>query len=371
MIKVKYFSVIKSILLGALVASSLWAFVWVRPASGEAKEKEAPEPLEVKMAAIAPQGSGWAECGYEAADRIFKSTNGRIRVTWYLGGVMGDEPDMVKRIRVGQLHGSVLTLIGLGQIIPEIRVLQLPLLFRSTDEVDYVLPRLKPTFQRLIEKKGYVLLDWCAAGFARLFSSKHFARLDDLSKLTPWVWTGERIGEATMSALNMTKGIPLPFAEVLVALQTGTVDTFGGSFYSTVALQWHPHAKFALDPPMAYTPGGIVMNKRFYDKLPEDLRQHFYLSIHEFAPKLRDLIRSSEEVAFKGLSDRGMKLVRLPQEEQMDLEERCLAVHESLADEAYPRWLLEEVRTAIQEVRGRTGHSEEEEEGWAATAPAR
>ena len=356
----------KTLFLLILLALALFAPQRGRADSKNVTEADAVEPIEIKMAAIAPQGSGWADCGYEAAERIFENTKGRIKVTWYLGGVMGDEPDMVKRMRIGQLHGSVLTLIGLGQIIPEIRVLQLPLLFHSPEEVDHVLPRLKPTFQRLIEKKRYVLLDWCEAGFARLFSSRPFAGLDDLPKLTPWIWTGERIGEAMLTALNMTRGIPLPFAEVLVALQTGTVDTFGGSFYSTVALQWHPHAKFALDPAMAYTPGGIVMNKRFYEEIPEDLRQHFYACINEFAPKLRDLIRSSEEVARRGLLERGMKLVRFTPEEQRDLEKRCLTIHDQLADQEYPRWLLEEVRAAIQEVRGRAGQSEGEADGLSA-----
>lgn len=315
--------------------------------------EERPEFL-LKMASLPPDGTSWSDAAHNAADYAFDKTDGKLKIQWYLGGVMGDEPDVVRRMRIGEVHGAVFTLIGLGKILPEVQVLELPALFKGYGEVDYALERIKPTFEKLFEEKGYVLLDWVEVGFGYLFSADSFANLNDISRLVPWLWSGDPVGAEALKTVGITKSVPLQIVEVKVALQMGTINAFGNSFYGCLALQWFPYAKFVLDIPLAYSPGGIVIRKSVYDSFDDETRKIFREGISRFAPDLKGQIRTAEGVAYQGMLDNGMKIVSLPAEEEAELDKRAQALRGELVDKVYPKWLLDEVEAILADYRAKT-----------------
>src|SRR5687767_11401360 len=115
------------------------------------------EPQQFRIATLAPSGTPWMELLEKGASEIAEKTEKRVTIKYYGGGQQGDEKDYLSKIKLGQLDGAAFTALGLAQIEPSILVLQLPLLFDSQEEVDYVATKMWPYFQAKFEKKGFRL----------------------------------------------------------------------------------------------------------------------------------------------------------------------------------------------------------------------
>ncbi len=309
----------------------------------------------LKMCAIAPEGTSWSEIGHQFADYIYEKSGGRLKVVWYLGSAMGDEPVAIKKIRLGQLQGGVFTLTGMAKIIPEIRVLALPNLFKNYDEVDYVLGKMTSAFSRMFEEKGFMLFSWVEVGFAYFFSKKPIHTLDDIKKTKVWNWAGDPLQQAVLKIQGYRNAVPLELFQVLVGLQTGLIETFFAPHYACLALQWYSYAKYINATPLAYTPGGVLVNKKFFDGLPPDLQNIYREANKIYMPKLTPMIRKDHEKALKGFIKEGIKVLKPTPEEEKEIYRVTRETYEKLGDKYYPEWLLKEILDGL--ARFRTGEA--------------
>ena len=106
----------------------------------------------LKFATLMPTGTAWSKLMDDWVKDIEEKSKGRIKVKMYSGGVMGDEPDVLRKIRKGQLHGGMFTGYGIGRIYSPARVLEMPFLFKSVDESDHVREQLMPHQGRFFRK---------------------------------------------------------------------------------------------------------------------------------------------------------------------------------------------------------------------------
>ncbi|RMF82680.1 MAG: ABC transporter substrate-binding protein, partial [Nitrospirae bacterium] len=178
----------------------------------------------LKFASLAPEGSTWQNGLQEAADEIRERSGGRLVFRMYPGGVAGDERDVLRKIKIGQLHGGAFTGVGLGEINPEVRVMELPFLFESYAEVDYVTERMLPRFRAGFEKHGFKLLGWMEVGFVQFFSKHPIRSLEEMRASKFWMWEGDPLAQAFFEASDIHP-IPLSITEVLTSLSTNLVDT--------------------------------------------------------------------------------------------------------------------------------------------------
>ena len=70
----------------------------------------------IKMATLAPEGTEWHGLLVEMGQEWNKATNGQVKLRIYPGGVVGDERDMIRKIRIGQIHGAAVTTEGMTEI---------------------------------------------------------------------------------------------------------------------------------------------------------------------------------------------------------------------------------------------------------------
>ena len=133
----------------------------------------------IKLAAVAPEGTSWADTGRQFKQYVEKKTGGRVQVIWYLGGIQGDEPDVFLKTRLGYLQGGGFTSGGLATMAPETQILGLPFLFQSYEEIDYLLEKLHPHLQKLFEKRGFILVGWLEAGRHYWFSQIPIKTIED------------------------------------------------------------------------------------------------------------------------------------------------------------------------------------------------
>jgi len=93
-----------------------------------AGQSEAEPRYVVKFATVAPEGSTWIKHMRSLAGDILEKSSGRLDFRIFPGAVLGDELDVLRKIRIGQIDCAAFSGVGFGQILPMVRVLDLPFL---------------------------------------------------------------------------------------------------------------------------------------------------------------------------------------------------------------------------------------------------
>ena len=265
----------------------------------------ADEPYVLKFATLAPAGSTWMNLITEWAGKVEKESQGRLKFKFYPGGVSGDEPDMIRKIRFGQIHGAAMTGHGIGSLYSPARVLEIPFLFRSYEEVDYVRAQMMPEIRAGFRKNDYELLGWMEVGFVRFFSRTPIHSMDDLKKRRIWQWQGDPLAAAFFTASNIAP-VPLPITEVFTSLSTGLIDTVIAPPLGAIALQWFTKTPYMTEVPMADGIGGLVVSSKFFNRLPKDLQELLLRTGNEASEKLLIETRKDNEKSLGVLKQNGV-----------------------------------------------------------------
>ncbi len=269
----------------------------------------------IKIATLAPEGSAWTEIFNDLNAELKTATNNGVRLKIYPGGVLGNEKDMIRKMYVGQIHGALLTSAGLSTIFDEMDVFQIPFLFNTYDEVDYVLKKMDGFFKKGFADKGYILPSWSEGGFIRMMSTQPIASLDDLKKAKIWTWEDAPMAKAIFYEAGIS-AIPLSLPDVLVALQTGLVEVVYAPPSGAISLQWFTKTKYMTDFPLMYLIGGIVIKKNIFTKLSPEHREILLALCSKYMDILKLEVRKENQEAIEVMAKHGVKLIR-PSEEQI------------------------------------------------------
>lgn len=266
-----------------------------------------------KIASLAPDGSVWAKRFQEFQEEVAAKSNGEIGFKLYLGGVMGDDRAMYRKMRIGQLQGGGFTMTGISETVPDFRVMAIPFFFRSYAEVDRVTEGLLPLFKKAFLEKDMVLLAMTEVGFVYTMSAEPMTTIPQLRASKCWAPENDPLSRGFLEDVGVTP-IPLSIPDVLSSLQTGMINTVFNGFYGSIVLQWFTRTKYITDTPFGYAYGGLVFAKNAFDKLPP---QHAALmeaaAKKHFSALLLDTRRSNEE-ALATLKKNGIQLVAAEKE---------------------------------------------------------
>jgi len=309
----------------------------------------------IKLGTIAPENSSWGDSAKATTRDVEVKTNGDVKITWYFGAVMGDEPDMIRKIRLGQLQGAVFTLMGAGKVAPEMKVFALPFLFNGYDEADYVLNKMGVTIDKIFAEKGFINLGLVDIGFARTFSKIPVRNETDFGKIKAWSWAGEPMVDEAFRIMGVKTFTPLPLTEVLTSLQTGLVNSVFGTCYSTLGLQWHTQVKYMTRFKAAFSPGAILVDKKVFEALPPEYQKIFRESCQKHIPELKKMIRLDEEKSCEGLKKYGLIEYDADPDYMKKVRGDMVSLYEKFADQFYPRWLLAGVLNVLQQYRVEKG----------------
>ncbi|MFQ5657708.1 MAG: TRAP transporter substrate-binding protein DctP [Candidatus Methylomirabilales bacterium] len=191
----------------------------------------------VKLGTLAPEGSPWYNIIRDMTEAWKEGTGGKIRVRLYPGGIAGDDPDMVRKMRIGQLHAAVLTGAGLSDIAPEIQALMMPMMLASYEELDFVRDRLAPKLEAILEAKGFKVLNWGEAGWVTFFTQKPVVRPEDLRPLKLFVWSSDTAYVEAWKDAGY-RPVPLAATEIHTALQSGLINAFATTPIAALSFQW-------------------------------------------------------------------------------------------------------------------------------------
>ncbi len=174
----------------------------------------------IKLGTLAPEGSPWHEALQSMGERWRKISGGQVKVVIYPGGVLGDEPDMVNKMRIGQIQAAGLSGAGLSGIEPGVMALQIPMMFDSYAELDYVRERVAPHLEKMMEARGYLVLNWGDVGWVHFFTTRPATRLGEMRNMKLFTWAGDNDTLELWKA-NGFRAVPLAATDILTGLQTG------------------------------------------------------------------------------------------------------------------------------------------------------
>lgn len=305
----------------------------------------------LKFAGLAPEGTSYMAITHRWIDAIRERSNGRLKIIFYTGGVMGDEPDLVRKIKLGQLHGAGLTGLGTGSAVPAVRVLEQPFLFRNLSEVDAVRAKLDPRFGELFRAAGYELLAWTEVGFIELYSTEPLRTFDDAKGRRMWIWQADPVAVAIGKAMPEMAGIPLSVPELIASANAGGIDVMYSSPLALVAAGLQTKMRHVIDLPLAYGTGAVLMDRRALLALPDDLQKVLLDASREFLPEMIPETRRQNSDAAKVMREMGLT-AHAPDPALVEaIGSRLRPVRDGFVGTAYDRALLDEVVGAIESVR--------------------
>jgi TRAP-type C4-dicarboxylate transport system substrate-binding protein len=217
--------------------------------------------VELKLATIAPEGSGWMKDLRAAGKEVAERTGGRVVIKFYGGGIQGPDKKVLRKIRIGQLQGGIFTANGLAERYKDMNLYGLALLFNSQAEVDYVRSKLDATLAAGLDAAGFATYGFAGGGFAYLMANKPVKRLDDLRSQKVWLPEGDEASFAAMQALNLSP-VVLPVTDVMTGLETGLLDIVASPPVAAVVLQWYTKVKYVTVQPLSYTMGVLAIDKQ-------------------------------------------------------------------------------------------------------------
>lgn len=309
----------------------------------------------LKIATIAPDGSSWMVEMRAAGAEIEKRTAGRVGFKFYPGGVMGNDTSVLRKIRIGQLHGAAFPVGALGEVYPDSRIWGLPMLFRSSAEVDHVRQEFDQVFTSGLEAAGLVNFGFAEGGFANVMSVAPLRSIADAKQQKVWVPEGDPVSYELMQALGVAP-TTLPLTDVLTGLQTGLINAVGSSPLGAVAFQWHTKVRFVTEVPLVFLAGVFTIDRKAFAKLdPADqavVREVFTTTFK----KLNVQNRKDNESARAAMAKAGIQGVTPTADEIARWQKAADSVSTKLgADGQFDPKLLERFRARLAAYRAATG----------------
>ena len=261
-----------------------------------------------KIATVVPDGTGWMKAMRAGADEIDNRTEGRVKFRFYPGGIMGNDASVLRKMRVGQLHGGALSSGGIAMLYPESQVYTIPFIFHDYDEVDYARKQMDAALIAGLEQQGYISFGISEGGFSYLMSNIPVSGVDDLKGIKVWVPEGDDIARTAFEASGISP-VSLPLTDVLTGLQTGLIDTVANSPVGAIALQWHTRVKYLTLSPLMYIYGSMVVSKKQFDKLKKEDQQVVSEVMGNVFEQLDEQNRKDNESALQALKQQGVEFV--------------------------------------------------------------
>jgi len=306
--------------------------------------------VRIKLATKAPENFASSKIVKQMTEEIAQKTGGQVTFKIYYGGVKGTGRDLLLKIKSKEIQGGEFTAGEASSVLSDLRIPSNPLTFASYEELDYVMERLEPIFRAELEKAGFVVLGWIEMGFAYIMSVDPIASLADLKGKNVWIPTGDPVGKAAFEAMGVSP-TQYTISDVMVALQTGQINTVANSFVGAIALQWNTKVKFITDKPLLYVYGLTMITKEAWEEIPAEHRDTVRKSLDQYFGILKADIRKSNTEARGTLEKGGIKFVPVSPANYQELVTVIEKVNKGLAGKEFSGESMLKMQQFLKEVR--------------------
>lgn len=293
--------------------------------------------VTLKLGTLAPEGSVWDNIMRDMGEQ-WKTAGVKLQI--YPGGVLGDEPDMVSKMRIGQIQAGVFTVVGLAQIDKGVQALSVPMMYKTYAESDYVRKKMQPVLEKRMLAKGFKVLNWGEAGWVTFFGKDPILTPDDLKKAKFFVW-----GDDT-DTMNIWKSagfspIPLSATDILPNLQTGLINAFDTTPISALSFQWFALAKNMTNMRWAPLVGATIITTKAWDKIPVAARPAVLKAAAQAGVRFKDEIRNGEQKAVDTMKEHGLIVHEITEDQYDQWENLFTSVYPQIAGTVVPKDMMD------------------------------
>ena len=308
------------------------------------------DELWIRIGTVAPTDTLWHETLKHLRQDWERITGGLVCVQIYPDGRLGDGPEMVRQVRSNRIQAVGLSSVGLSRIDPSVSALQIPLLFESYEELDYVRDRLSGELERRMEKKGFKLLHWADAGWVYSFSKVPVKTPQELRKLKLFTSAGDPETERLYKEFGFLV-VPLALTDLITSLQTGMVEAVNLPPLFALLSDIHRQAPYMLG--LKWTPliAGTVISVQAWESIPEKFRPEMLAAARQAGDLLRPQIRKMDKEAIREMEIRGLTAIELDEETRKAWQAEALKAYPKLRGRYAPSDLFDQALRLSKEFR--------------------
>lgn len=305
----------------------------------------------LKIATIAPEGSSWMNDMKRGAEVIEEKTAGRVKFKFYGGGVQGNDKQVQRKMRTGQLQGGAFTSGAMNMFQRDADLFSVPMVFNSIDEVRYVRQQMDSEIRDRLEQAGYVNFGFAGAGFAYMMSNNPLQNLAELKGQKVWTPEGDPVAFAALRALGVAP-VVMPITDVMTGLQTDLLDSVTVPPVGAVVFQWHTRLKYITDFPIVYVYAAMLIDKKAFSRLSPDDQKIAREVMEGIYRKFNQNGVTDNENAMQALLDSGLAMVTPDNSDVQQWREIVSASNRKMAEEGtFDPALLEQMERLIQQYR--------------------
>ena len=269
----------------------------------------------VKMATLAPEGTEWHGLLVDLGQQWMEATDGEVQLRIYPGGVVGDESDMIRKMRIGQIHGAAITNEGMRELNPYFTAFYMPMLYQSYDEVDFVRAKLKDDLITVTEKNGFKILTMVDVGWAYWFSTIPVYTPEDLKKTKIFLWSGD-YQSTLLYEKHGYQPVPLAMTDVLSGLQTGLINSIGFNPMYALSQQLFGIADNMLDMKWGNLTAAVVIDNKTWNRIIPEHQKAMFDIAQKIGKGFQAKNRHESDKAIGVMKEYGLK-VNTPTPEQV------------------------------------------------------
>lgn len=294
----------KKFLLAAFIFCLMSQLIWAKK-------------IVIKMATLAPEGTEWHGLLVELGQQWKVVTDGDVRLRIYPGGVVGDERDMIRKMRIGQIHGAAISNEGMTEINPYFTTFYMPMMYQSYDEVDFVRDRLSHELLNKTEENGFKILTMVDVGWAYWFSTEPIYTPDDLKNNKIFIWAGD-YKSAQLYEKHGYQPVPLAMTDVLSGLQTGLITSLGFNPLYALAQQLFGIADNMLDMKWGNLTAAIIIDLKTWNKIKPEYQESMLSVAKSIGDGFQQKNRYDSDKSVEVMKKYGLK-VNTPTPEQVKI----------------------------------------------------
>jgi TRAP-type C4-dicarboxylate transport system substrate-binding protein len=298
--------------------------------------------IVVKMATLAPEGTDWHGMLIEMGQEWKKVTKGKVELRLYPGGVVGDERDMVRKMRIGQIHAAAISTEGLSEIVPEFSGFYIPLAFQDMDDIERTMAALLPDLEKKLKEKGFKLLYLSDLGWAYWFSTTKVTSPDDLKDKKMFTWAGD-FKWAEIYKKGGYNPVPLASTDILSGLQTGLIDAISTMPIYALAQQSFGIANHMLDLKWGVLLAGVIVDNRTWDRIPEKYHDDLIRIAQTIRDEHQETNRKAELQAVEAMKKFGLTVHTPTLQEKLEWKHEVQKIEPYLREYIIPDNIYDKV----------------------------
>ena len=259
---------------------------------------------------------------------VEERTNGKVKVEVYPNSTLFKDGEEMEALQLGSVQMLAPSLAKFGPLgVRDFEVFDLPYLFDSYAELHKVTqgPVGAALFKKL-ESKGIIGLAYWDNGFKDMSANKSIRMPADYKGLKMRIQSSKVLGDQ-MKALGAIPQV-MAFSEVYQALQTGVVDGTENPPSNFYTQKMHEVQKFLALTNHGYLGYAVIVNKKFWDGLPADVRGTLETAMKDATNYANDIAKKENDDALEAVKKSGKtELLTLTAEERAAMKKALLPVH--------------------------------------------